>query len=207
LVSITLIGMTAARKKHSDPHAQHASRRQVHDARQQLAAGGLSHQERRRLRSEIRERDTAARRRRGEFRHVTIVVAGALAAMAVVAAMVGLVSAIEAATGHGVTGTFVAGNQSCVRRAGCAWWGTFQSPDGNTVAHVVYRGDLPADAGPGMSFPAVQAGSDYVYPPHGGHAWITDVLWMVLIGGVVGLFLWITPLGLGRSDAAAGAVV
>ena len=136
-----------------------------------------------------------------------IVVAGVLAAMVVVGATVGLVPAIEAASGHGASGTFIAGNHSCTRRAGCAWWGTFRSPDGDTVAHVVYSGDLPAGAGPGMSFPAIQpSGSDYVYPPHGGHTWVTDLLWMVLIGAVVGLFLWITPLGLGRDDTA-GAVV
>jgi hypothetical protein len=202
-----LIGMAA--KPNPGPHARQGktSRRQANEAREQLAAGGLTHQQRRELRSEIRERDTVTRRRRGEFRHVMIVVAGALAAMVVVAAAVGLISAIEAASGHGVTGTFVAGNQSCVRRAGCAWWGTFRSPDGETFPHVVYSGDLPAGAGPGMSFPAVQpGGSNYVYPPHGGHTWVTDVLWTVLIGGVVGLFLWITPLGLGRNDTA-GAVV
>jgi hypothetical protein len=196
-------------KQHPGPRAgqSKASRRQANEAREQLAAGGLSHQERRKLRSEIRERDAATRRRRGEFKHVMIVVAGVAAAMVVVGAAVGLIPAIEAATGHGVTGTFVAGNQSCVRRAGCAWWGTFRSRDGDTDAHVVYSGDLPASAGPGMSFPAIQpGGSRYVYPPHGGHTWVTDVLWMMLVGGVVGLFLWITPLGLGGNDTA-GAVV
>jgi hypothetical protein len=197
-----------ARKKHSDPHARQAkaSRKQVGEAREQLAAGGLSHQERRRLRSQIGERDAAARLRQGEFRHIVIVAAGAVAAMAVVAAAVGLVSAIEAADGHGTAGTFTVGSQLCLRRQ-CPWVGSFRSLDGETQPHVVYSGNLPADAGPGTSLPVVEpGGSDFVYARHDSAAWVTDVFWMVLVGGVVGLLLWIMPLGLGGRDTA-GAVV
>ena len=50
------------RKQHSGPPVPQAkvSRRQAREAREQLAAGGLSHQERRRLRSLIRARDAVA---------------------------------------------------------------------------------------------------------------------------------------------------
>jgi hypothetical protein len=66
-------------------------------------------------------RDAAARRRRRELKHLVIVVAGAIAAMAVVAGATGLVSAIEAAIGQGAPGTFIPGNRPClIRKGGCA---------------------------------------------------------------------------------------
>jgi hypothetical protein len=194
----------------SSARRRKVSRRQADEAREQLAAGGLSHQERRKLRSVTGAWDAAARRRRREFRHLVIVAAGAMAAMAVVAAAVGLVSAIEAAGGQGAAGTFVVGNQPCLRyRGGCAWSGTFQSRDGNIVQHVAYDGTLPADAGGGSSVPAIQpggSGSHVVYPPHGSHAWVSDLLLMALVGGIVGLLLWISPLGLGAHETG-GAIV
>jgi hypothetical protein len=151
--------------------------------------------------------EAAADRRHREFRRFLIVAAGAIAAMAVVAAALGLVPAIEAASRQGTAGTFVPGNQPCLtnRGGGCAWSGTFRSRDGATVQHVSYDGTLPAS---GSSVPAIYPGgsSDVVYPPHGSRAWVTDLLVMVLIGGIVGLLLWISPLGLGRSDQS-GAVV
>ena len=125
--------------QHHDPHArqQKVTRSRAHQAREQLAAGGLSHQERRQLRAVTRVRDMVARRRRTEFRHVIIVAAGAIAAMAIVAAASGLIPAIEAAGGQGTAGTFVVGNQACLpRRGGCAWSGTFQSPGGGLIQHV-----------------------------------------------------------------------
>jgi len=100
----------------------------------------------------------ATRRRRLEFRHITIAIAGAVAAMLVIAASVGLVSAIEAASEQGTIGTFVVGYSSCSGRTGCTWVGTFRSPDGNTVPDVAYEGALPANASPGGSFPAVDPG-------------------------------------------------
>jgi uncharacterized membrane protein len=194
-------------KQHSGPHTRQAkaSRRQASEARGQLAGGGLSHQERRRLRSVIRARDETARRRRLEFRHIAIVLAGTLAAMAVIAASLGLISAIEAARGQGTIGTFVVGFSSCSRRTGCTWVGTFRSPDSNTVSDVAYEGALPASASPGDSFPAIDpGGSSRVYPPH-SLRWVTDLLATVFIGGAVGFVLWVSPLGLrGRRTADIG---
>jgi hypothetical protein len=178
--------------------------------RQQVAAGGLSHQERRRLGSATGARGGAARKRRGDFRHVIIVAAGTIAAMAVVAFAVGLVSAIEASGGQGTAGTFVVGTQSCFRqRGGCEWSGTFLSRDGGTVQHVAYDGTLPAGAGLGSSVPAIDpAGSSHVvYPPHGSRAWIFDLLLTVLVGGIVGFMLWLSPLGVGGEREPGGAVV
>jgi hypothetical protein len=75
------------------------------------------------------------------------------------------------------------------------------------VQHVVYDGTLPADAGGGSSVPASEpGGSHIVYPPHGSHAWVSDLLLMVLAGGVVGFLLWLSPLGLGSRETA-GAIV
>jgi hypothetical protein len=196
-------------QQHSHPPARQrkVSRRQADQARDQLAAGGLSHQERRRLRAVTSISDAAAGRRRRELRHLLIVAAGTIAAMAVVAAGLGLVPAIEAAGRQGTAGTFVPGNQPCLtnRGGGCAWSGTFRSRGGATVQHVSYDGTLPAG---GSSVPAIYPGgsSDVVYPPHGSHAWVSDLLLMVLIGGIAGLLLWISPLGLGDHDRG-GAIV
>ena len=134
-----------------------------------------------------------------------IVVAGTLAAMALVAVAIVQVPAIEAANGHGSAGTILAGYESCERRGPCLWWGTFQPLAGAAVPHVIYNGTLPPNEGPGSSVPAIRQ-SGNVYPVHDTGAWISDLLWMVLVGAVVGLLLWISPLGLGRGDTA-GAVV
>jgi hypothetical protein len=198
---------TMPRTQYSGPHARQVkvSRRQAREAREELAAGGLSHQERRRLRSVIRTRDATARRRRLEFRHITIVLAGAMAAMAVAAASVGLVSAIDAARGQGTIGTFVFEFQSCSIRIGCTYVGMFRSPDGATVPDVAYDGTLPGAASPGDSFPALDPGGSHrVYPPHGSLRWATDLLFTMLVGGAVGFILWISPLGL-RGHYAGGA--
>jgi hypothetical protein len=186
---------------------QKVTRQQAHDARDQLAAGGLSHQDRRRLRAVAGARDQAVRRRRGELRHLLIVAAGIVAAMAVVAGTLGLVPAIQAASGQGVAGTFVVG-QPCTFRRGCEWTGTFQSPDGPSVQHVSYDGSLPFGAGDGSSIPAIYPGGSahVVYPPRGSHAWIYDLFLMLLVGAAVGALLWIFPIGLGRSEPH-GAVV
>jgi hypothetical protein len=192
-------------RRYPGPRARQTrvSRRQVHLAREQLAVGGLSQQERRRLRSVMRTWDASAHRRRLEFRHVAFAFAGAMAAMAVAAASVGLGSAIDAARGQGAKGTFVLGFQSCSVRTGCTWVGTFRSPDGSTVPDVAYDGTLPAGASPGSSFPALEpGGSGYVYPPHGSLRWVSDLLFMMLIGGAVGFILWLSPLGMRGPDAA-----
>jgi hypothetical protein len=185
------------------------SRRQAGEAREQLAAGGLSHQERRKLRAVTSARDAAARRHRGTARHLVIVAAGAIAAMVVVAATVGLIAAIQAASGHGSAGTFIVGNQPCLlRKGGCAWAGMFRSPNGAIVQHVDYDGTLPAGAQGGSSVPAIYpaGGAHIVYPPHDSRAWISDLLLTVLVGGVVGSLLWIFPVGLSRRETG-GVVV
>ena len=193
------------RKQHSGPPVPQAkvSRRQAREAREQLAAGGLSHQKRRRLRSLIRVRDAVAGRRSREFRHIAIVLAGALVAMAVMAVLVGLASAIKAAGGQGATETFVAGYQSCSHKTGCVLVGTFRSPDGATVPDVIYAGVRPTRTRAGISFAAIEPGrSDYVYPPHGSTIWISDLLYVALIGALVGLLLWLSPLGLRRRNTS-----
>ena len=188
---------------------QKVSRKQADQAREQLAAGGLSHQERRKLRAVTGAWDTAASSRRGKVRHLTIVVAGTVVAMALVGVVGGLVPAVEASSGHGTAGTFIVGNQPCIsRRAGCRWSGTFRSDDGVTMHHVAYDGTLPAGAGGGSRVPAIYPGgtSHVVYPPHSSRAWVTDVLVMLIVGGIVGFLLLIMPLGLGKRETR-GAVV
>jgi hypothetical protein len=195
-----------SRNQHSGAPARQTkvSRRQASDARAQLAGGGLSHQERRRLRSIIRAWDETAPRRSLEFRHVIVAVAGAVVAMAVVVVSIGLVSAIKAARGQGTTGTFVVNSQSCSARTGCTWIGTFRPPDGDEVPGVVYEGSLPAGSGPGTDVPAIEPdGSHYVYAPPGSHAWIGDLLPVVIVGGAVGFVLWLFPVGLRRRKTAA----
>jgi hypothetical protein len=145
----------------------------------------------------IRTRDATTLRWHLEFKHITIVLAGAMAAMAVAAASVGLVSAIEAARGQGTIGTFVLEFQSCSVRTGCTYVGIFRSPDGATVPDVAYDATLPAGASPGDSFPAIEPGGSHrVYPSHGSLRWVSDLLLVVFLGGVVGFMLWISPLGL-----------
>lgn len=181
---------------HAPARQQKVSRGQAEEARGQLAAGGLTHQERRKLRAVTAARDAAARRHRGEFRHVVIIVAGIIAAMALVAFPVGLVSAIQASGGEGTPGTFIVRSEVCLNSRVCPWPGIFRARDGQIVQHVEFAGTLPANAPPGTSVPAVDpAGSHIVYPPHGSHEWVTDLLWMVLIGGIVGVLLWIFPIG------------
>ena len=192
-------------KRHSGAPTQQqkVSRKQADEAREQLAAGGLTHQERRQLRTMTRARDAAARQRRGEFRHLVVVAAGTLAAMAVVAAATGLVSAIEASSGQGRAGTFIVGSQPCLnQRVGCLPPGSFRLSDGVTVPHVQYDGTLPAFAPPGTSVPAIlPAGStNTAYPPHGSRTWVHDLLLMVLVGVVVAVLLWIFPVGLGKRE-------
>lgn len=196
---------------HPPPRQQKVSRRQASDARQQLAAGGLSHQERRQLRSVAGARETLARKRRGEFRHIVIVAAGTLAAMVIVGAAIGLPAAI-AASQQGAAGTFIVGNQPpCLNhKVGCLPAGTFRSRNGVTVQHVGYAGSLPNFAPPGTSIPAVDPGlSNTAYPPHDSATWVHDVVLTVLIGAIVGLLLWLFPIGTGEREprSASGAML
>jgi hypothetical protein len=207
--------VTVPNQQHSHPPAskRKVSRKRADEARQQLAAGGgLSHQERRQLRSVANARDALARRRRGEVRHIVIIAAGALAGMAIVGAALGLPSALEASSGQGMAGTFIVGNQPpCLnRRVGCLPSGIFRARDGVTIQHVAYAGSLPNFAPPGTSIPAVDpGGSNTAYPPRDSATWVHDVLWMVLVGAIVGSLLWLFPIGTGEREpsGADGALL
>jgi hypothetical protein len=174
-------------------------RRQAQAARADLAAGGLSHQEERRLRSIVHSWDEAASRRRLERRHALIVVVGAVVAMAVVGFSFGLIPAIAAAGGQGASGTFVVGHQNCSPRYGCTWVGTFQTNNGVLVPDVAYEGTLPASTGQGQRIAARYPGSSgQVFALHGSHTWVMDLLIVIGVGIAVAAALWISPLGTGR---------
>jgi hypothetical protein len=173
-------------------------RRQALQAREELAAGGLSHQQQRRLRAVLRSRAGAVRQRRGRFRHLAIAAAGGIVAMAIAALSFGLVPAIEAAEGGGVTGSFVVSHQVCSSRTGCQWVGEFRSADGDVIGGLAYGGALPEGDGPGSTIAArYPGGSDEVYALHGSHTWVPDLLITLVIGAVAGAALWISPLGEG----------
>jgi hypothetical protein len=181
-------------------------RRQAAQARDELAAKGLSHQDRRRLRAVLRSRAVAAGKRRGRLRHLAIVLVGALVAMIIAAASFGLISAIDAASGGGVTGTFVVSHQVCSVKTGCQWVGTFHGANGDVVAGLAYGGLLPTGDGSGSSM-AVRypGGSDQVYALHGSHTWVFDLLTTLVIGAAVGAALWISPLGDSRRNPEGGS--
>jgi hypothetical protein len=194
---------TASRDQRSATPARPAqvSRRQAQQARAQLAAGGLSHQQERRLRAVLRARDDAARRRRRRLRRLSVAVAGAVVAMAITALSFGLVPAIEAALGEGATGSFVVSQQVCGSKTGCEWVGTFQAGNGAVVSGVAYSGSLPAGDGQGSTIPArYPGGSDQVYAVHASHTWVFDLLITIALGAAVGAALWISPLGAGPSN-------
>jgi hypothetical protein len=176
------------------------SRRQVQEARAELAAGGLSHDERRRLHSIIRVREKTERLRSGKRRHMVIVVAGALVAMAVVAVTSGLIPVIAAASGHGTDGSFVFGYQRCSMVGGrgtiCMWVGSFQGRNGVTIKDVTYAGNLYA-AAPQQRI-AARYFSGQAYPAQGSHTWLTGILLVIFVGAIVAAFLWLTPLGTRR---------
>ena len=176
-------------------------RRQVQQARAGLAAGGLSHDERRRLHSIIRVREEAESRRSGKRRHAVIVVAGALVVMAVVAATSGLIPAIATASGHGTIGSFVLGHQRCSLATGrtsmCTWVGSFQGRNGVTIQDVTYAGNPPAAVAPGQRIPA-RYFSGQAFPRSGSHGWPTGILLVIFVGAAVAAFLWLTPLGTRR---------
>jgi hypothetical protein len=180
-----------------------ASRRPAEQAREEPDADGLSRQERRSKRAVLRSRADAARRRRGRRRHLTIAVVGAVAAMAITALSFGLGPAIDAATGGGVTGSFVVSHRVCSAKTGCQWVGTFRGSDGEVIGGLAYGGLLPAGDGPG-SVIAVRypGGTDQVYALRGSHTWVFDLLITLVIGGAVGAALWISPLGDSDRDPA-----
>jgi hypothetical protein len=181
----------------------HVSRRLARQARAQLAAGGLSHQQERRLRAVLRERATAEKRRRRRFKRLAIVLIGAIVAMAITGLSFGLVPAIDAALGEGTTGNFVVSQQVCSSKAGCQWVGTFQADHGATVDGLAYGGSLPAGDGPGSTIPVrYPRGSDQVYAVHASHTWVFDLFITLAIGMAVAAALWISPLGTGPRNLA-----
>jgi hypothetical protein len=123
------------------------SRRQAQQAQAELVAGGLTHQERRRLHAVLLARVLAARKRRRRLRRLAIVAVGAIVAMAITAASFGLIPAIEAAQGGGATGSFVVSHRVCSVKTGCQWVGTFNGAAGDVVAGRAYGGVLPAGSG------------------------------------------------------------
>jgi hypothetical protein len=170
------------------------SRRQAQEARAQLAAGGLSHHEQRRLRTLLRSHGDTARRRRRRIKRIAIAGAAAAVVMLIVAVYFGLIPAIEAAFSDGTTGSFVVGQHECLSRTGCQWVGTFQYGS-QTVTGVGYAGGLPSGDGPGSVIPARYPGGYQVYALHGSHTWVFDLLITLLIGLAAGAALWISPVG------------
>jgi hypothetical protein len=162
------------------------------------AADGLTNAERRAERRTSRDRAAARQRRHLRFSHDGIVVAGSLAAMAIVGVAFAIGPAISAARGHGTPGWFTDAYQQCMRRLGCSWVGTFVSKSGHQVVPgVAYDGSLPAGTPPGERIPAIYPGLHAVFPLHGSYYWIPAIVFMVLVGGAVALLLWISPLGSG----------
>jgi hypothetical protein len=172
------------------------SRRQAQQAREELAAGGLSHHEQRKRRAVLRSRAAAARNRRSRRRHLGIAAVGAILAMAIAALSFGLVPAIEAAEGGGVTGSFVVSHRVCGSKTGCQWVGTFRAANGEVISGLAYGGLLPTGDGPGSVIATrYPGGTNEVYALHGSHTWVLDLLITLVIGAAVGSALWISPLG------------
>ncbi len=119
-----------------------------------------------------------------------------MAAMAITAASFGLIPAIDAARGGGVTGSFVVSHRVCSSRTGCQWAGTFTGDNGQAIAGLAYGGIVPAGDGPGSTI-AVRypGGSAEVYALRGSHTWVPDLLITLVVGAAAGAALWITPLG------------
>jgi hypothetical protein len=163
---------------------------------------GLTKAGRRHQRRISRERADARRRRRLELSHDGLALAGALAAMAIIAVAFAVGPAIAAARGEGTAGTFTIGYEQCVRRVGCSWLGTFVSRSGQVRQSVTYDGNLPAGAQPGDRIPALlPGGQDAAFPPHDSHYWVSAVLLMLVVGTAVGFGLWVSPIGEGRRRA------
>jgi hypothetical protein len=162
----------------------------------------LSKAERRRQRRISQERAAVRQRRRVELSHGGLSLAGALAAMAIIAAAFAVGPAIAAARGEGQPGTFTVTSEQCLRREGCTWYGTFVSRSGRDTQVVSYDGSLPAGSRPGERIPAIlPGGSHAVFPAHGSLYWVPAILLMLVVGAAVGLGLWVSPVGTGRRRA------
>lgn len=174
----------------SAPRPGKVHRRDAELAREELAAGGLSHKDQRRLRAITRAWELASRRRRLEFRHLVIAGLTWIAVLAVTGVLVGFIPAMEASKGDGAAGTFVVSSYACYRRTGCAWVGTFEAP-GETVPYATYQGSLPAGTSPGSRIPARYPGEGDVYALHGSHTWALDLIPMVLIATAAAFLVWL----------------
>jgi hypothetical protein len=173
-----------------------ARRRAARLAHAEPDAGGLPNHDERRAQGITSTQKQTLGRRRPEFRHVLITVVTAVAVMVVAGGALGLVPAIKAADGNGTIGTFTVGSQPCIpHRGGCAYTGTFQAPGGAMVSHVAYEGSLPAGV---SSIAARYTGYQQAYPLHGSRGWAVDLVFMLLIGSVVGFLVWLLPVGLGQ---------
>jgi hypothetical protein len=202
-----------SRRRRSGPHARpgHSGPQDAHAARAELAARELAHQERRQAHAAQRQAE-AVRGLRIERRHIALAVVGAIGVMAMVAFAFALGPAISAARGEGTKGTFVVGGEACTHvsrgSAVCSWVGTFRGPGGEQVPNVDYDGSLPAGSDIGSIIPAIYPGGDHaVFAPHGSLYWLEDLVLVVVIGGAVAMFLWISPIGSGRRQRYAGPVV
>jgi uncharacterized iron-regulated membrane protein len=186
-----------AKPRRAAPHVSPSQIQQVHA---QLAAGGLSHDERRRLQAVLRSHEVSAHRRRRRLKRLAIVLGGAISAMAIAAASFGLVPAIEAALARGATGSYTVNDRVCTNGRGstfCQWLGTFQPRNGAATTGLAYGGNLPDGDGPGSVINVRYPGGSYVYAIHGTHTWVQDLLIALLVGTVVGFLLWLSPLGSG----------
>jgi multisubunit Na+/H+ antiporter MnhB subunit len=196
------------RARYMSPNAaakrKKVSRQEARLAAEKLATGGLSHHDQRALRTITRSRELETSRRRQELAHLAIALVIGLAAMAVTGAALGLGPAIRAARGSGTVGTFVVSGQNCARRSGCVWVGTFEV-HADVRPNVAYEGVLSADTQPGTRIAARYTGYQQVYAARGSHTWIVDVILMVLIGGVVGFFVYLAPVGLRQRRNAPNA--
>lgn len=138
---------------------------------------------------------------------MAIAVLSGIAAMAVIGAALGFVPAIAAASGHGATGTFVVASESCTRRTGCTWVGTFEASSGG-VPGVAYQGSVPEGTGPGSRIPARYPGDGRAYALHGSHTWALDLIPLLLIGSAVAFLAWlIVGVRRKRTTKASGIMV
>lgn len=192
--------MASSRSKRSRtpaPRSAHVSSRQ---AQAQLAAGGLSHEERRKLHAVLRSHEETARRHHRRLKRLVIVLGGAIVTIAIVALSFGLIPAIDAALAKGATGTYTLNDRVCTNGRGstsCQWLGTFQPRGGSATTGLAYGGNLPYGDGPGSVIQVRYPGGSYVYALHGSHTWVQDLLIALLVGTVVGFLLWLSPLGSG----------
>jgi hypothetical protein len=149
----------------------------------------------------LRAREAVARRSRRRLRRLGIALTGAIIAMVIAGISFGLIPAIDAARGEGMSGNFVVSNEVCSSKAGCQWVGTFQASHGGVVGGLAYAGTLPPGDGPGSIIPArYPGGSDQVFALRGSHTWVFDLLVTLAISAAAGAALWISPLGAGARN-------